>query len=244
MIRTTLKQLSHKLALALGAHRWLWRSGLSSELKFWDRYLGSGGLQWKDDFARRLDPALPLQPRPARALKSHGSMVVDILDVGAGPLTYLGKALPGHDLRITAVDPLADGYAELMQKHNVKPPVLTQFARGEELEAKFAANSFDLVFARNCIDHSENPMQAIEQMVRVTRPGGCVLLEHWPNEGVEENYRGLHQWNFDCQNDRFIIWNARQRVDVAELFAGKADVTCAFEQEEGKPMVIAQLRKK
>jgi len=243
MIRSTLKQIAHNIARACGAHRWLWRSGLDSELRFWDRYLGSGGLHWKDDFQRRLDPAFPLQPRPARTLSGHSAQVVDILDVGAGPLTYLGKTLPGHELRITAVDPLAEGYTALMEKHKVQAPVRTQFARGEELDVKFAADSFDLVFARNCIDHSENPMTAITQMLRVTRPGGSVQLEHWPNEGEQEKYRGLHQWNFDCQDGRFIIWSQRQRVDVAEHYAGQCEVTCAFEQEDGNPMVIAVLRK-
>ena len=36
-----------------------------------------------------------------------------VLDVGAGPLSSLGTHVPGRDVEIIAVDPLADIYDEL-----------------------------------------------------------------------------------------------------------------------------------
>ena len=52
--------------------------------------ISTKGLQMGDNnYGKRFDPDLPLQPRPTDLLPPQTE--VHILDVGAGPLTYLGK---------------------------------------------------------------------------------------------------------------------------------------------------------
>lgn len=75
----------------------------------------------------------------------------------------------------------------------------------ERLADAFGENSFDLVYARNCLDHGYDPMLAIQQMLKVVRVGGVVLFEHGVNEGERQGYQGLHQWNFCVSDDRFVI---------------------------------------
>jgi hypothetical protein len=66
-----------------------------------------------------------------------------------------------------------------------------------------------------------------------------VVLRHHPNEAESGNYDGLHQWNFDCQEEQFIIWNKNGRCNVAERFSGIA--TCQARMINGN--AVATLRK-
>jgi SAM-dependent methyltransferase len=103
------------------------------------------------------------------------------------------------------VDTLGDEYQKLLKKYGVVPLVPTQQLDAEKLSERFAPDTFDIAHARNCLDHSYDPVLAIEQMLLVTKPGGVVALVHSHNEGAVELYRGLHQWNFRKEGDRFLI---------------------------------------
>ena len=82
---------------------------------------------------------------------------------------------------------------KILKKHGIQPLVRTRKLAAEELTKAFPVNTYDLVFARNCIGHSYNPERAILEMINVVKRGRYVLLEHLPNEGKSENYQGLHQ---------------------------------------------------
>jgi SAM-dependent methyltransferase len=223
----------------------IWKQGLGDELRFWSRYVETDGLQWKESYAERLNPHLPLQTRIREIIHPAPGQAIKILDVGAGPLTILGKTWEGHDLSITAVDPLADSYTALLQGKGITPPIPTELCRAEELTAKFPRNEFDLVYARNCMDHSEDPLQSIQEMLEVCKSGGRVLLDHWPDEGEKEEYRGLHQWNFRCEGGDFVIWNKRSRVNVTQVLSDKCKVECRMEMDaaEAREMVVVVLSK-
>lgn len=238
-----LRLLKRSLARLLGLRHFLWRDALGDEVRFWTRYLSSGGLSWKEEYRDRLDAALPLQEDVRACITPRPGHPVRILDVGAGPLTVLGKVWEGWEIQLSAVDPLARQYAEVLAQQQLKAPVPTEECRAEDLAARFGCGVFDLAYARNCLDHSEDPVQAVEQMVEVVRPGGVVLLEHWPDEGESEDYHGLHQWNFRCENGAFIIWNRTCRTDMGARLAGRARVECRLKTSEGKPMVVATIRK-
>lgn len=190
-----------------------WLDGIKSELQFWDLYFRTNGIYWIEEYKGRLNPDLPLQSRPAELLPDDED--IEILDVGAGPLTYLGKKHNYKNLRITATDPLADEYNILLKRFNIVPIVMTQRIEAEHLNKKFRSNTFDLVNARNCIDHTYNPERAILQMVRVVKEGRYILLEHKPNEAINEDYKGLHQWNFSMSDDNdFIISSKYNKVNM------------------------------
>jgi len=52
----------------------------------------------------------------------------------------------------------------------------------ENLTDTFCPDTFDLVYARNCIDHTYNPERAILQMISVVKRNRYVLMEHKPND--------------------------------------------------------------
>jgi SAM-dependent methyltransferase len=221
-----------------------WKAGIESELVFWDSYFRTKGLQWADTYEIRFDPALPLQPRPADLIP-RALTEVHILDVGAGPLTYLGKTLPGKQLRITAVDPLADEYDRILEKYQVRPLVRTKRLDAEGLTAEIQSNTYDLAFARNCIDHAYNPEKAILQMIEVVKKGSYVLLEHRPNEAENERYRGLHQWNFSASdNGDFWISSKSSNVNMTRKYAAICSITCEMVDEGSDgAWLITRIRK-
>jgi len=92
---------------------------------------------------------------------------IRILDVGAGPLTCLGKVWQGRKVEIIPVDALAREYTILLKLCRVTAPIKTTFAQAENLTLKYPRNYFDLVHARNSIDHTFNPFLAIKQMIDV-----------------------------------------------------------------------------
>lgn len=203
----------------------LWTAALPSEVEFWDSWFRTKGREWPEDYKGRLNPDLPLQDFVENYLPPpDGKTPAEILDVGAGPLTLIGKRSEKFKFRITPVDPLADFYIRIMEKHGVVPPVPTSWCHGELLSERFGPESFDLVWAQNSLDHSYEPVRIIEQALTVARVGGYVVLAHNRNEAVAENYEGLHQWNFDIDGTDFVIWNQQARVNVTKLLSHRADI--------------------
>ncbi len=225
-----------------------WRVGIRQEILFWREYFSTKGLHWPKLYQLRFDPELPLQKRIADHLPSQ--KIVKILDVGAGPLTYLGKKHPTCELQIIAVDPLAEIYSEILDEFKITPLIRTQKAAAEQLTRSFSRGQFDLVFARNCIDHSTDPILCVEQMLEVVKPGGWVLMEHCLNEGVSQNYEGLHQWNFSIDSkSHFIISSRNSSVDMTLRLKNRAIILCKIEKEnpesEGvQEILITRIQKK
>lgn len=216
---------------------------LAKELHFWRRWLRSEGLSWPEDYAMRFDPAAPVQQHLSRVIGRVARQEVKILDVGAGPVTVIGKLHPTKTLSITATDPLARDYAELLAKFAVTSLVPTIYASAESLRADLGSEKFDIVHAQNSLDHSSDPIAGIEEMLAVTKAGGFVVLLHEENEGKNELYYALHKWDFTCEAGHFVIAGPGPdgpRRDITEIVAGRADVECSV----GAGQILVVMRKK
>jgi SAM-dependent methyltransferase len=197
----------------------IWRSrvlGLWAERFFWWRWIRSRGLSWPQEFERRLDPCRPLLPHIAAYVGKVAEDPVRILDVGAGAVTSLGYLLEGRSLEITAVDVLAGTYDRLWAGRDAAPPVRTTYADAERLTQRFEPASFDFVYSQNALDHTSRPSLAIEQMVKVAKPGCYIVLDHALDEAVTEDYTGLHQWNFSERGGDFVVWNRSETINMTE----------------------------
>ena len=200
--------------------------GFETEVRFWDRWLKNKGAASPDDYRYhdyryRIDPGAPLAPWHRELVDKIPSERVSILDVGAGPVTALGKRHGAKILEITAVDPLADRYAALLARHRLVPLVRTRRGAGEELVALFGRDAFDLVIAQRSIDHSDDPVACVRSMVDVCRVGGVVALEHEENLAVNAAYRGLHQWNFGLRGADLVVSGGRYVKSLDEELRGR-----------------------
>lgn len=201
-----------------------WRTQLPKELSFWKQWIGTGGGGSPETFRRALDPSQPLQPHLADLLEGVTDDEVRILDVGSGPISFVGKVLGDRRITLVPVDPLADGYNGLLDAAGVVPPFPTRTGSAEELSTLFPAGSFHLVHASNSIDHSFDPVLAIAEMIKMVRPDGYVWLTHFRNEGHNNGYYGLHQWNFDVEDGEFIVWNPVRRRSVTSELRHAAEI--------------------
>ena len=202
-----------------------WEDGKAMEVAFWQEYLATKGLAWPEDYEPRLDPEQPLQDHVIKHLSAPPGATVSILDVGAGPLTKLGKRWEGRTVRITAVDPLAVRYKQLLAAAGISPPVETEPGEVERLTERFPTDQFDLVNMENALDHCYDPLLGIRQMLEVVRPGGFVLLTHHVNEAHRTGYTGFHQWNLCADNGHFVVWNRQARISVNDALDDIAEVS-------------------
>ncbi len=214
-----------------------WKSALAGEVRHWERAVKT----WKQ-LTDRFDPDQPLYAplaELATAMAPAGS-TIKVIDVGAGPITCVGKKLSGYTVENRAVDVLGDEYRGVLERAELAPPVWTEQCNSEKLSEKFGENVFDLAYARNTLDHSYDPLLAIREMVRIVKPGGAVMLEHAPDEAEEEKYLGLHQWNLRCEQGRFVVWRRDTRIDVGNELAAMATVELA---RDAPPLHRVILRK-
>jgi SAM-dependent methyltransferase len=211
----------------------IWRRGLPLEVEFWAQYLQTQGGEFPDEFRERLDPeAVMADPLILKAIAGMDVDPVRILDVGAGPLTALGRRDP-HDptrkLEIVAIDPLADAYDRLLKESGISAPVRTLKCRGEDIVEAFGRQVFDIGYARNSLDHSIDPMAVIENLVQAVKPGGTIVLRHYRREGEAMRYEQLHQWNFDVEDGRLLLSGRRRSYDVSERLSGCASVSARIQ---------------
>jgi SAM-dependent methyltransferase len=235
-------KLKHRYGIPIPqSKKGLWRANVREEMRWWDDYFQNEVVPRRKEYSR-LRADTPLQERVVELLPDDRE-IVQILDVGAGPLTHLGKTCPGRTVRITAVDPLAPYYDRMLSKYGIEPLVRTMKADGEKLTDHFAANTFDLVYARNCIDHSYNPEKAVVEMIAAVRPGCFVLMEHHPNEAENVRYAGLHQWNFSM-NDAgdFLIRSKAGEINMTQKYRGVCSIQCAM-IDDGERWLITRIRK-
>ena len=224
-----------------------WKNALPGEVEFWEKFVSQRGGRWEQEFSRRVNPNEPLETWVREHLETPSGTEVEILDVGAGPLTILGKTWEGRQVRITAVDPLAVEYMALLRRAGIVPPIPILPAEAEQLVAVFGYERFDLVHCANALDHSHDPLRAIRQMLEVVKTGGYVLLRHFRREAENRGFTGLHQWNFDVREGRLLFGNAWEDTDLTGRLGDSAAVEARLENDADYPQrvwVIVALRKR
>jgi 2-polyprenyl-3-methyl-5-hydroxy-6-metoxy-1,4-benzoquinol methylase len=63
------------------------------------------------------------------------------------------------------------------------------------LSKHFEENSFDISWIHNALDHSQQPVEVIREMIKITKYGGYIFIVTGEIEGSFESFFGLHQHN-------------------------------------------------
>jgi len=189
-------------ALLLRARQGLARlklhSGFEDEMRFWRKELTLEG-EYPKEVAATLDPALMQSAYPqgldrhVDELRERFGTPLRALDVGCGPASVLGFGHVTDRFELTGVDPLADQYREVLEREGHEEHSALVQGFGEDLTTLFEAASFELVYSRNALDHTQSPAETVRQMVEVLKPGGLLFLQTYVREGTANNFHGLHQ---------------------------------------------------
>jgi ubiquinone/menaquinone biosynthesis C-methylase UbiE len=106
-----------------------------------------------------------------------------VLDVGCGT-GFATERLLQETERIHGLDQSPHQLARAYEKFGKRGPV--QFYLGDAERLPFAADAFDVVWSSGSIEYWPNPVRALEELRRVARPGGRVLVvgPDYPNRTV------------------------------------------------------------
>jgi SAM-dependent methyltransferase len=97
-----------------------------------------------------------------------------LLDVGGGP-GYFATAFTDAGIRYIGVEPSPD------EMHAGGPVSVGQagtFVRASGMALPFADNSVDICLSSNVAEHVPRPWHLGDEMLRVTKPGGLVVLSY------------------------------------------------------------------
>ncbi len=217
-----------------------WVGNLGSEVAFWANWFDTKGGAWPEDYAIRTGPGYEV-PEWLEGLSAVEAP--RILDVGSGPISLLRgveAAMPGSSL--ISLDPLAHAYNSLLTAYELDLPRVTFGV--SEYASVFTEGTFDLIYSRNALDHSFDPVRSVYDLLAILNPTGVMQLEHFENEGDYENYEGLHHWNFTAQDGCLIFWNRDYTVNLTEELAQVASINVvAIDATAGdRRSIVAEIR--
>lgn len=93
-----------------------------------------------------------------------------VLDVGGGP-GYFASAFAQRGASYVGLEPDVGEMAAAGIE-------VAQAVRGDGTRLPFADNTFDITYSSNVAEHISNPWDMGQEMLRVTKPGGLVLLSY------------------------------------------------------------------
>ncbi len=144
--------------------------------------------------------------------------VLDALDVGCGT-GFLSFELVARGHRVTGVDFAAAMIAEARRKA-VERSVSIRLEEADAEQLPFPPGSFDLVISRHLLWTLPHPEAAIDEWVRVLRPGGrLIVVDSQVDAGAAppaaENARTSRE--YAAIGDRLPFLGGRSREEIAAL---------------------------
>ena len=147
-------------------------------------------------------------------LLTHLRPGMRVLDVGCGPGTITRDfgSLVGPEGEVLGVDNAADVVAQAAEGCGL-PQV--RFAVGDVMRLDLPDGAFDVVHAHQVLQHLADPVAALREMRRVTRPGGLVAVR-------DADYAAMTWHPAVPALDRWLeVYRAAARAHSAEPDAGR-----------------------
>jgi len=136
-----------------------------------------------------------IAPDPRLVLgEIDGGRVLDVATGGGSFVAFLLEGLRSHD-EIVGIDASAERESAFAGAFAGRPAV-----RFESMDAHalaFADGSFDTACISNSLHHFEDPVPVLAEMLRVTRPGGHVIVNEMYRDGQSASQLThvlLHHW--------------------------------------------------
>jgi ubiquinone/menaquinone biosynthesis C-methylase UbiE len=127
----------------------------------------------------------------------------NVLDAGCGTgkLTLDLASLVGNKGRVVGIDVSATMIAEASQR--IKTSMLpVMFTQGDIHRLQFGQNRFDRCYSERTFQHLTNPRIALQELIRVTKPGGKIVILEPDHESV------IIDTPYTEINRRFVAWRS------------------------------------
>ena len=98
-----------------------------------------------------------------------------VLEVAPGPGYFSIELAKLGSFKITGLD-ISRTFVQIAQKNAAEESVKVDFRQGNASAMPFEADSFDFIYCRAAFKNFSQPMEAINEMHRVLRPGGQALI--------------------------------------------------------------------
>ncbi len=145
-------------------------------------------MEWKEIYTRSDVQAETIRDRHAAVLDWIDSLALEpaskVLEIGCGA-AFMAIALAQRGFRVYAIDSV-ESMVEQARRNAVESRItdLLSLEIGDVYTLAFEDESFDLVLAIGVIPWLERADLAIQQMARVTRPGGHIILTYANRAGL------------------------------------------------------------
>lgn len=152
-----------------------------------------------------------------------GRGVLDALDVGCGT-GFLSLELAARGHRVTGID-LAPAMLEAARRKAAERGVDIRFEEGDAEQVPFPAGSFDLVISRHVLWTLPHPEAAIDDWIRVLRPGGRLVVVDGAQYDAaaapprQENARSSAE--YAAIGDQLPFYEGRPQSEIEALFRAK-----------------------
>ena len=153
-----------------------------------------------------------------------------VLDVGCGT-GFATEALLERTENVHGLDQSAHQLQRAYAKFGKRGPV--RFYRGDAERVPFADDAFDVVWSSGSIEYWPNPVDALEEFRRVTKPGGKVLVvgPDYPDNTV-----------FQKVADAIMLFYDEEEADRMFAAAGYPDFEHHIQQARpGSPRAITTI---
>ena len=191
-----------------------WKIAQAAEIKWWRRYLGKKDkdeyLNWKRNYWHQFLERTGLEIK-------NGAQ---ILDAGCGPagiFTILSQ------YNVTAIDPLLDSYEQQLTHFEIAEYPWVDFIKSP-LESFERANTFDIIFCLNAINHVADIDLAMDQLIKLLRPGGTLVLSidahnYWWLKSIFRLLPGdiLHPHQYDLEDYKLMLEKRNCEINTSYL---------------------------
>ena len=161
----------------------------------------------------------------AAYLLAHLRAGMDLLDVGCGPASITAdlaeRVAPGRVVALDAASGALEAARATLRERGLSEQV--EVTSGDVMALPFEDASFDVVHAHQVLQHLADPVGALAEMRRVTRPGGIVAVRDAVYSAMTwfPEPAGMEQWRS--------VYMATARANGGEPDAGSRLLSWARE---------------
>lgn len=125
---------------------------------------------------RRTEPQLVQYRETAEMMAADLAEGTDLLEVAPGPGFFAVEMARTGRCKVTGLD-VSRTFVELAREYAKEQGVTVDFRRGDVAAMPFADGSFDFLICQAAFKNFADPVDALDEMHRVLRPGGVALVQ-------------------------------------------------------------------